>query len=31
MDAWDQRLMEIVSGEHAAANVVSLAAKGERA
>ena len=31
LDAWGQRLMEIVSGERAAANVVSLATRGEPA
>jgi integrase len=31
LDAWGQRLMEIVSGERAAANVVSLGTRGEPA
>ncbi len=31
LDAWGRRLMEIVSGERAAANVVSLVTKGELA
>jgi integrase len=31
LDAWGQRLMEIVSGERAAANVVPLAARGKPA
>ena len=31
LEAWGQRLMEIVSGERAAANVVSLATRGEPA